>query len=157
MKIELAVVAHKDMVGKKLRTACPVEIIQGETYAEVWEKFRERYNASDYSAYPDYLIPLADMGFPHRPPAAREPMGNGSVLPEAGVMYEIEKGVPIPKKRYSQRPELFYQFQAMEIGDSIVIPANLRNNSAYFARMADIRITTRMQKETGDVRIWRIA
>lgn len=72
-------------------------------------------------------------------------------------MYEIEKGVPIPKTKSGGT---VYPFRSMEIGDSFAVPKDSKGNAQramMFAHKAikGHRFIGRTQPD-GSLRIWRI-
>lgn len=80
-------------------------------------------------------------------------------------MYEIEKGIPIPKPVKPQPPGV-YPFKKMEVGDSFFIKCNKKERqrrSSSVLTLAkktcnEMKFTTRFiqfGKHTG-IRVWRI-
>jgi uncharacterized protein (DUF2249 family) len=69
-------------------------------------------------------------------------------------MYEIEKGIPMPK---SSEYEAKYPFAKMEVGDSFRVEER-RESVASAARSYGCRIGKKfsVRKEEGGMRIWRV-
>jgi hypothetical protein len=73
-------------------------------------------------------------------------------------MYQIEKGIPIPKKYARVYQGLTKTLRAMEIGDSFVLPNTVTHphrNVHSTARHAGCKVTARKQPDNS-VRVWRI-
>ena len=69
-------------------------------------------------------------------------------------MYEIEKGIEVPNyERYRK-----YPFEGMEIGDSFLVPHEMKNrvqaSASSYGRRKNKRFLTRTV-ESG-VRVWRV-
>ena len=77
-------------------------------------------------------------------------------------MYEVEKDVPVPDSRVDGRTK--YPFYNMEIGDSFFIP-NVEDSQVLTVKSAAYAFRRRTQtdykfafrRESGGVRIWRVA
>jgi hypothetical protein len=76
-------------------------------------------------------------------------------------MIEIQRDVPIPEKRSREKRELRLAVEQMEIGDSILVPAQYLNKSGMFTYTSQlgkaIGIKLRQRKTEEGTRIWRIA
>lgn len=80
-------------------------------------------------------------------------------------MYEIEKGIEIPKAAPRGGLTKKYYFETMSIGESIFIPLDGRKYEAISssagsaARRAGVKVTTRRIEKDGvkGVRVWRVA
>ena len=72
-------------------------------------------------------------------------------------MYEIEDGVPLPKKQASTRPRKF-PFHEMTRGQSVFIPDRTVASMGPRIRFVGKKFTSRTVTENGikGVRVWRI-
>lgn len=66
---------------------------------------------------------------------------------------KIEKGIPIPK---AKSQGISAALRAMNVGDSIVMPAAQRGNLYACAKSVGVRLTLR-SIDAGTVRVWRVA
>jgi len=67
----------------------------------------------------------------------------------------IEKGIPL-KSTKGTLGSLTRIFTEMKIGDSFIAPRQMERSNIYgYARLAKIKIATRVQ-EDGRIRVWRI-
>lgn len=77
-------------------------------------------------------------------------------------MFEIEKGLPIPDDEAAKdaRRAKTYNFHALEVGDSILVPGENKSGRAYTAaynynaRNPERELTSRTVE--GGLRIWRV-
>lgn len=68
---------------------------------------------------------------------------------------QIEQGIPIPKDGRGKPINKKYQFEKMQVGDSMVIKGTSRA-SAYWA-IHTLRITLKLRKlKDGNYRVWRV-
>jgi hypothetical protein len=67
---------------------------------------------------------------------------------------KIEKGIPVPPMMGKDSGEITRILKSMKVGDSIVIPLNLRIRTYGSARYHKIKIVTRtINRDTA--RVWR--
>lgn len=73
-------------------------------------------------------------------------------------MYEIEKGIPVPKRIERGGRSPLYPFKEMGIGDSIFIPGDRSkhptNWHGYYAKRTGFKFVIR--KVEGGFRVWRV-
>ena len=83
---------------------------------------------------------------------------------EDGIVYEIEKNVPIPKPQVVGRPSK-YPFEKMDVGDSFFVE-NQKHESVYKLSVTISQATRRsrlkgkrftVRQLDGGVRVWRTA
>lgn len=76
------------------------------------------------------------------------------------VMYEIEKGIPMPTSRGADsfHTGLTERLRSMEVGDSMVFPAYRADKDKYVMYQLHYRTNLRFmvrRQPDGSVRIWR--
>lgn len=79
--------------------------------------------------------------------------------------YVIEKGVPIPESLSGGKTKK-YPFLELEVGDSFLIEFNgqtptalqnkIVNNFSNYSRYHGTKYTSRIKRDEGGVRVWRI-
>lgn len=74
--------------------------------------------------------------------------------------FQIEKGVPLPARRFGRKSRFLFPFEQMEIGDSFAGQksdwASAQAAMRRFCRMNGKEFTIR-KLEDGGFRIWRVA
>ena len=68
---------------------------------------------------------------------------------------QIDKNIPIPARH--KKTNLRPIFEALQVGDSVLIDQEIRNQAAVYAAQAGIKIVTRAEKGTNKVRVWRVS
>ena len=73
-------------------------------------------------------------------------------------MFEIEKGIPLPTEgRGRAKSELRLAIEKMEVGDSMIIPTDLRNRVPNIMHRLCFNYTARLVKDDKTkVRVWRV-
>jgi hypothetical protein len=74
------------------------------------------------------------------------------------MQYQIEKGVTMPERGNLRREKspLRLAFEQMEVGDSVVLPEDLKTSPHPMAQQVGIKVAMRRQPD-GATRVWRVA
>tara|TARA_R100001510_G_scaffold8875_1_gene6822 strand:+ start:235 stop:441 length:207 start_codon:yes stop_codon:yes gene_type:complete len=67
-------------------------------------------------------------------------------------MFEIEKNIPIPKKKFGKWDELA---RKMEVGDSVLFEGQ-NDSTAFYIAAKNLGKKTTQRKINGKIRCWRI-
>ena len=70
-------------------------------------------------------------------------------------MIEVEKGIPIPKKKSRGRPKV-YPTYTMEVGESFVIPIEAHSSTRQAAGRCKPKRFTIRKIDDGHYRCWRV-
>jgi hypothetical protein len=65
--------------------------------------------------------------------------------------FKIEKNIPIPRRRGG----FLQTMREMEIGDSVLIPLQVRNSVSTTAKRLNIELTSKKINDK-EVRVWRV-